>query len=98
MTFNCGKYLCGESAEVYIPIPADISTSLAMSRIQSHAHHVRRKASCSLLYCCDREGHGLRIIRVILDEPVKKMKQGRPLGKKNKPERLELLEAILGGL
>lgn len=96
MTFNCAKYLCGESEEVFIHIPAELNITVAMSRIKSHAHKLRCRAKCETIYACDREGRGVRLIRVILSEPIKKMKQGRPKGVKNKPARLELLEFMEG--
>lgn len=92
--FNCAKYLCGESDEVFIPVPAEISLTLAMSRIKSHVHKMRRKATCETIYACHRDGRGLRILCVKLDEPIKKLKKGRPKGSKNKPAPLELLDYI----
>lgn len=92
--FNCARYLCGESDEVYIPVPAEISLTVAMSRIKSHAHRLRRKATCETIYACRQDGRGLRIVYVKLDEPVKKLKKGRPKGSKNKPAPMELIDYI----
>ena len=92
--FNCAKYLCGESEEVFIPIPANINITVAMSRIKSHAHRMRRKTKCELIYACHKDGEGLRLVRVLLDEPIKKKQRGRPKGVKNKPAPLELLDYI----
>lgn len=91
--FNCAKYLCGESEEVFIPLPADISPGLAMRRIKSHASKLRTHATCNLIYCCDSKGHGLRLVHVILSEAIKKRKKGVPVGYKRQ-QKLELLDYI----
>ena len=96
MSFNCAKYLCGESDNYYIPVPAGISITVAMSRIKSHVHRRNRKANCEVVYACHKDGHGVKLVYVRLDQPIKKKKQGRPLGSKNKPAPLELLEYMEG--
>ena len=96
MIFNCAKYLCGESDEVFIPVPDRLGASVAMQRIKSHAHKMRRKATCEIVYCCRKNGQGFRLVYVILNEPIKKKQQGRPKGSKNKPKPLELLEYMEG--
>lgn len=96
MIFNCAKYLCGESALIFVPVPYGVPLSSAIQRIKSHAKRMRRKALCEAIYACDTKGQGMCLVRVLLDEPIKKKQQGRPMGVKNKPKPLELLEYMEG--
>lgn len=90
---NWAKYLCGESEDVYIPLPAGISAGVAMARIKSHALRMRVHATCNLIYVCDSNGNGIRLIHVVLSEAIKKRKKGVPVGYKRKPT-LELIDYI----
>ena len=79
---NWAKYLCGESEDVFIPIPAEMSAGVAMRRIKSHAARLRTHAKCELIYACDSKGHGLRLVHAVLSEAIKKRKKGVPVGYK----------------
>lgn len=74
---NVAPYMCGESTEVWIPIPHEVKTAAAEQRVKSHAYRLRRHANVQIFYACDKDGGGIRLIRCILDKPIEKLPRGR---------------------
>lgn len=76
--FSPAPYLCGESKEVWIPVPEGVDVALAMRRIKGHVYRLRQHATVQVYYACNMKGDGVRLVKCILDAPIEKKQRGRP--------------------
>ena len=73
---------CGNT-EFYFRVPKDSDSKEAMRRIHSHVIRLRSKCSTNVIYGCDENGEGMKIIHIILDKPIVKKARGKKKGVKN---------------
>ncbi len=78
-----GKLLGCGNTEFYFRVPKNSDAKEAMHRIHSHVLRMRSKCSTKVIYGCDENGEGMKIIHIVLDEPIVKKPRGKKKGKEN---------------
>lgn len=83
---------CGNT-DFYFRVPKDSDVKEAMRRIHCHVRRMRSKCSTAIIYGCDENGEGMKIIHIVLDEPIVKKPRGKQV---LKDEIIEEVLNILG--
>lgn len=72
-----GNLLSCGNTELYFRVPKESDVKKAMQRIHNHVRKMRSKCSTTIIYACDENGEGMKIIHIILDEPIIKKSRGK---------------------
>ena len=86
-----GRLLGCGNTEFYIKVPEDSNVAEAMRRIHNHVKKMRCNCSTKIIYACNEQGVGMKIIQVNLDEPITK-KHKRVLSKEQKELIIQALD------